>query len=364
MRPETPERRGPLRTGFTTGVCATAAAVAAARLTLTGFRLGSVHVTLPRGRSADMAIHDLSATNDGAEAGVIKDGGDDPDATHGARVWARVIPEPEEDVRFRAGAGVGTVTRSGLTVPVGEPAINPVPRRMIREHLLALADEHGHAGGFSVTVGVDDGERIAQRTMNARLGILGGLSILGTTGIVRPFSCAAYIASIHQSVDVARANGLERIAGCTGSTSEAFVRTRYGLGDMALVEMGDLVGALLKHVRRHPVPAVILAGGFGKLSKFAAGHLDTHSRKAPVDFDFLAAQAGEAGAETALRAEIASSNTSMAALTACQAAGIPLGQRICALAAAQARGYLPAGTALTVCAVDRQGEPVGIAEAP
>ncbi len=140
------------------------------------------------------------------------------------------------------------------------------------------------------------------------------------------------------------------------------MRARYGLGDMALVEMGDLVGALLKYIRRHPVPAVILAGGFGKLSKFAAGHLDTHSRKAPVDLEFLAAQASEAGAGAALRAEVAASNTSVAALAACQAADVPLGERVCALAAEQARRYLPAETALTVCAVDRQGEPVGIVE--
>ncbi|MFP4182856.1 MAG: cobalt-precorrin-5B (C(1))-methyltransferase CbiD, partial [Thiohalospira sp.] len=257
--------------------------------------------------------------------------------------------------------GVGTFTRPGLPLEPGEPAINPVPRRMLTEHLEGIAAECGHTGGFTVTVAVDDGERIAERTMNPRLGIRGGISILGTTGIVRPFSCAAYIASIHQAIDVARANGRRRIACCTGRTSEAAARAAWGLDDTALVEMGDAFGAALKYLRRNPLPEVMLAAGFAKLGKFAAGHPDTHSRRCAVDFDFLADQARAAGADEALAARVAAANTSIEALDHCRAAGVELGDRIAAAGAERARRYLPAETRLEVRAVDRQGAVVGTA---
>ena len=272
MREETAENGDrPLRTGWTTGATATAAAMAAAYQVLADRTLERVHLSLPKNREADLDVHDCRLITPGvcAEAGLIKDAGDDPDATHGARVWVRLTLTEAPGVVFRAGAGVGTVTRAGLALAIGEPAINPVPRRMIGEHLARVAAELDHTGGFDVTVGVDDGEAIAQRTMNARLGILGGLSILGTTGIVRPFSCAAYIASIHQSIDVARANGRAHVAACTGSTSENAIQTHYGLPDMALIEMGDFAGAVLKYLRRNPLPQLSLVGGFGKFSKLA-----------------------------------------------------------------------------------------------
>ena len=362
MRPESREAGGALRTGLSTGVCATAAAVAAARLALGQTAGPATSVVLPRGQTVALALNDATVVADGAVAGVIKDGGDDPDATHGARVWVHVRLRAQVGLGFHAGSGVGTVTRSGLPVPVGEPAINPVPRRMLTDHLLECAAGAGYAGGFDVTVGVDDGERIAQRTMNGRLGIQGGLSILGTTGIVRPFSCAAYIASIHQSVDVARSNGIEHVACCTGGSSEALARERYGLTDMALIEMGDLIGGVLKYIRRHPVPRVTLAGGFGKLSKFAAGHSDTHSRKCSIDLDGLAEEARVLGGSPELRTAIRACNTSIEALALCREAGIPLGDRICARAFEQARRYLPDDIALDVCAVDRGGRLVGTAE--
>lgn len=358
-RPD-PDSRA-LRTGLTTGACATAAAVAASRLALGGPEQSPVAITLPRGESVTMTINDQTVRPTGAEAAVIKDAGDDPDATHGARVWALVEPRPEPGVAFHAGAGVGTVTRPGLPVAVGEPAINPVPRRLIEGHLGEVAEAVGFTGGFSVTVGVDDGERIAERTMNGRLGIIGGLSILGTTGIVRPFSCAAYVASIHQSIDVARANGETRLACCTGGTSEDAARSLYRLSDMALIEMGDLFGATLKYLRRDPPPAIALVAGFGKLSKFAQGHADTHSRKCAIDLGFLADQATQAGANPALADRIRAANTSIDALTACQTAGVPVADRICALALEQGRRYLPGNIELTVHAVDRSGNVVGAA---
>jgi len=359
MPPESREDGGPLRTGLTTGACATAAAVSAARLALGASPADPVPVTLPRGQAVTLPLRDRQALNQGAEAGVIKDAGDDPDATHGARVRVRVVPVAREGVAFHAGDGVGTVTRSGLPIPPGEPAINPVPRRMITDHLEAVAAELSHTGGFEVTVGVDGGERIAARTMNPRLGIEGGISILGTTGIVRPFSCSAYIASIHRAIDVARANGLDRVACCTGGTSEAAAQARYGLDDMALIEMGDLFGAALKYMRRHPVPAVALVAGFGKLTKFAQGHLDTHSRQCAIDLGALAVEARGLGGAEATAAGIEAANTSLEALERAQEAGLPLADRVCARAWDQADRLLPVHTDLSVCAVDRQGEVVG-----
>ena len=363
MRPETSEHSGPLRQGLSTGACATAAASAAARALLFGSTERWACIQLPRGREPVLPIEDLDVSGVSATAGVIKDAGDDPDATHGARLWVRLELTGETGVGFVAGEGVGTVTRSGLPVAVGEPAINPVPRRLITEHLERIATEAGYAGGFRVTVGIDDGEAIAQRTMNAKLGILGGLSVLGTTGIVRPFSCSAFIASIHQSVDVARANGLTHIAGCTGGTSEYFARAHFGLEEGAIVEMGDMFAALLKYLRRNPIHRVTLASGFGKLSKFAAGHPDTHSRRCAIDFDFIAEQAHEAGAQPDLVSWIRQANTSIEALEACQQAGIPLGERMAELGLARLREYLPGDHHLSVCGVSRHGELIGYAEA-
>lgn len=355
MRTETTEHTGPLRTGWTTGATATAAAVAAAHRLFAGDVCTHVHLWLPRNRETDLAVHDCRLIEPGhsAEAGLIKDAGDDPDATHGARVWSRVVLSETAGVRFHAGAGVGTVTRAGLALAVGEPAINPVPRQMLTEHLARIAADVGYTGGFEVTIGVDNGEQIAENTMNGRLGILGGLSILGTTGVVRPFSCAAYIASIHQGVDVSRRNGCTHLAACTGSTSEAAVTAHYALPDMALIEMGDFAGAVLKYIKRHPVERLTLVGGFGKFSKLAAGRLDLHSRAGGVDFDFLADLSAEADAD--LKAAIRGANTSMDALTQASAAAIPLAQRVADRAWQFAAGYLPEATALELWVIDKPG---------
>ncbi|MEX2575329.1 MAG: cobalt-precorrin-5B (C(1))-methyltransferase, partial [Halofilum sp. (in: g-proteobacteria)] len=359
MREESPEHSGPLRTGWTTGACATAAACAAAELLFAGHAPTHAHLDLPRGREVDLAIADSRELEGDAEAAVIKDAGDDPDATHGARIWVRLGLRDEPGVTFHAGEGVGTVTRTGLALAVGEPAINPVPRQMLTEHLEAVATRFGYAGGFEVTIGADDGEAIAQNTMNPRLGILGGISILGTTGIVRPFSCAAYIASIHQGIDVARANGITHIAACTGSTSERVAQTHYDLPEMAMVEMGDFVGAMLKYLARNPIPRLTLVGGIGKFSKLAAGRLDTHSRKGGVDFDFIAREAAAAGATPQLQEAIQSSNTALEAVTRCGEAGVPLAERLCELAWQVARSYLPAEIALEVWAIDKPGNVIG-----
>jgi len=359
MRDETPEQRAPLRSGYTTGSCATATALAAAKWLLNGGADDAVEIVLPKGRQVVMRLEFCRAFGDGAEAGTIKDAGDDPDVTHGALVFARVRLSPEPGVRFFAGPGVGTVTQPGLTLAVGEPAINPVPRQMMTDHLARLAAEHRYPGGFEVTIGVENGEALAQKTMNPRLGILGGLSILGTTGIVRPFSCSAYIASIHQGIDVARANGFTHIAACTGNTSEDTMRQRYRLPEMALIEMGDFAGAMLKHLRKAPVAKVSVCGGFGKISKLAAGHLDLHSRSSSIDLPLLAQWAAALGASDELQQAIRAANTSQQALAMAAAAGIALGNAVCEHALQFARRIVPPQVALEVFAIDRVGNIVG-----
>ncbi len=359
MRDETPEQPAPLRSGYTTGSCATATSLAAARLLLSGVASDAVEIVLPKGQPVLMRLEFCRLGAAGAEAGTIKDAGDDPDVTHGALVFARVQLSAQAGVRFHAAEGVGTVTKPGLTTPVGEPAINPVPRQMMTQHLMQLAAEHDYGGGFEVSIGVEGGAALALKTMNPRLGILGGLSILGTSGIVRPFSCAAYIASIHQGIDVARANGFSHLAACTGNASEDCMRQHYGLADTALIEMGDFVGAVLKHLRKAPVAKLSLCGGFGKISKLAAGHMDLHSRHSSIDLPQLASWAAELGASGDLQAAICAANTSQQAVALASAEGVALGDAVCAHALAFARGIVPAQVQLEVFAIDRQGLIIG-----
>ncbi|MCG8909182.1 cobalt-precorrin-5B (C(1))-methyltransferase [Pseudomonas sp. DP-17] len=359
MRDETPEEPRPLRSGYTTGSCATATSLAAARLLLTGEALDAAQIALPKERSATLRLEFCRLTVGGAEAGTLKDAGDDPDVTHGALVFARVALSDEPGVRFYAGEGVGTVTKPGLVLATGEPAINPVPRQMMQGNLAALAAECGYSGGFDVTISIEGGAELALKTMNPRLGILGGLSILGTTGIVRPFSCSAYIASIQQGIDVARANGFRHLAACTGNASEDAMRRRYGFDDTALIEMGDFAGAALKHLRKVPVERFSVCGGFGKISKLAAGHMDLHSRHSSIDLPQLAEWAAEIGASLELQQRMREANTSQQALALCRAGGIALGDAVCARALAFARRIVPLEVTLEVFAIDRQGNLVG-----
>ena len=352
-----------LKRGWTTGACAAAASKAAYAAILTGQFPDPVSITLPKGETPafPLVLEELGAGF--ARAGIIKDAGDDPDVTHGALLFSQVRLNAEPGIRFSAGQGVGTVTRPGLVLAVGEPAINPVPRKMITDHLTLLAEELGYHGGFEVTVNVEGGEALALKTMNPRLGILGGLSILGTSGIVRPFSCAAYIASIHQGIDVAKTNGYLHIAACTGNASEDTMRRVYDLPEIALIEMGDFVGAVLKHLRKVPVDKLSICGGFGKISKLAAGHMDLHSRHSSIDLPQLAEWAAAVGANEALQQAIREANTSQQALAMASAAGIALGDAVCGHALAFARSVVPAQVQVEVFAIDRQGAIVGHAGA-
>ncbi|MFF7229134.1 cobalt-precorrin-5B (C(1))-methyltransferase [Streptomyces sioyaensis] len=360
-----------LRHGWTTGACATAASTAAYTALLSGEFPDPVTITLPKGQTPSfaLAVEELAAGLASAMAGVVKDAGDDPDVTHGALVRATVRPLPAgSGIVFRAGPGVGTVTRPGLPLDVGEPAINPVPRQLMREHLTQVAGRHGGVGtgaepDVEVEISVDHGEEIARSTWNPRLGILGGLSILGTTGIVVPYSCSAWIDSIRRGVDVARAAGRRHVAGCTGSTSEKVAVALHHLPEDALLDMGDFAGAVLKYLRRHPVDRLTVCGGFAKLSKLAAGHLDLHSARSQVDKGFLAELARQGGADEALAAAVAEANTGLAALQLCAAAGVPLGDLVAARAREESLAVLRgAPVAVDVICIDRAGMVVGRAE--
>jgi cobalt-precorrin-5B (C1)-methyltransferase len=351
----------PLRRGWTTGACATAAAKAAYAGLLTGAFPDPVEVTLPNGERPGFALAVTRKDADSATAGVVKDAGDDPDVTHGALILATVRRgKPGTGVTFRAGEGVGTVTRAGLPVPPGEPAINPVPRRMIGTAIAEVAAATHASGDVEVEIAVPGGEALAAKTLNSRLGIVGGISILGTTGIVVPYSCSAWIHSIHSGIDVARAGGFTHIAGSTGANSEAAVQKLHHLPETALIEMGDFVGGMLKYLRRHPVARVTLAGGVAKMTKLAQGMLDLHSKRGTVDLAGLAALAEAAGGSAALGARIAASNTAAEAFAHAAAEGVALGDMVAQ--AAQATALDPvagSGVAIEVVVFDRDGVLVG-----
>jgi cobalt-precorrin-5B (C1)-methyltransferase len=352
-----------LRRGWTTGACATAAAKAAYIALITGHFPDPVEITLPQGRRVSFALAQQTLGSDYATAGVVKDAGDDPDVTHGALILATVRRDKAgSGVSFRAGPGVGTVTKPGLPVGIGEPAINPVPRTMMRDAIAEAAQSLFKTGDVILEISIPDGERIAQKTMNPRLGILGGLSILGTTGIVIPYSCAAWIASIHEGIDVARALGLSHIAGATGSTSEAAVARLYHLSDSALIDMGDFVGGMLKYLRTHPVPRVTIAGGFAKMSKLAQGRLDLHSARSQLNMAELAELAGTLGASTELQKKILLSNTAMETLQLTSQQQIHLAQAV-AFRAREVANRVLEGTDVTldVVVTDREGVPIATA---
>ncbi|NIH87578.1 cobalt-precorrin-5B (C(1))-methyltransferase [Amycolatopsis granulosa] len=349
-----------MRYGWTTGACATAATTAAYTALLTGEFPDPVEVRLPQGRRPAFALATERLDVESATAGVIKDAGDDPDVTHGALILSTVSRgAPGSGVSFRAGAGVGTVTLPGLPLAVGEPAINPVPRRLMTEAVRRVAAAHGDPGDVVVEISVPGGEELARRTWNPRLGIVGGLSILGTTGVVVPYSCSAWIDSIRRGVDVARALGHQHLAGATGSTSERVVAQRYGLPETALLDMGDFAGAVLKYVKRHPVPRLTIAGGFAKMSKLAAGHLDLHSNRSQVDLGLLAGLAPEP-----LAGRIRAANTALHALQLSQAEGFPIGDLVADRAREFAASVLaPAPVAVDVLVIDRAGTVVGVSGA-
>ncbi|MCG3267586.1 cobalt-precorrin-5B (C(1))-methyltransferase [Yoonia sp. I 8.24] len=340
---------GDLRRGWTTGACATAATKAALIQLWGGAFPDAVSITLPKGEAPVFPLALAESGRGWARVGITKDAGDDPDVTHGALIIVTV--RAGQGVQFVAGAGVGTVTKPGLPIGVGEPAINPVPRQMMRDVVAEIAAEYDQSPDVKIEVSIPDGEAIAQKTWNPRLGIVGGLSILGTTGVVRPFSCAAWIASIHRGVDVSRADGLTHVAGCTGATSEKTVQTLFNLPDHAMLDMGDFAGGMLKYLRKHPVARVTIGGGIGKMAKLAQGAVDLHSSRTQVDFAKLAEWAGDPS--------VSNANTALEAYTI---AGAPLAQRIAQEARIAAQAVVGDQSLIDTVVIDRAGHIIGQAQ--
>ncbi|MBI4187483.1 MAG: cobalt-precorrin-5B (C(1))-methyltransferase [Chloroflexi bacterium] len=287
-----------LRSGYTTGACA-AAAAKAAMLALLGQRtVERVDISLPHnGDRASFRIEKCTFTEIRASCSVIKDAGDDPDVTDKAEIWAVVSWTGRPGIEIAGGRGVGVVTKPGLEIPAGMPAINPVPRRMIARSVAEAAGNRLDTGGVRVIISVTKGEALARRTLNPRLGIIGGISILGTTGIVIPYSVEAYTACISQALDVAAACGCREVVLTTGRRSEKFAQVELAaLAEECFIQAGDFIGYSLGECVSRGVARVFVWGMIGKISKLAAGHLYTNVSESSVDIGLLVEVAKSCGA--------------------------------------------------------------------
>ena len=285
-----------LRLGYTTGSCAAAAAKAAAVMLLTGRRLETVALLTPKGIRLELEVREVETGPGYVSCAIAKDAGDDPDVTGGALIFARVSRREEPGIVIDGGAGVGRVTKPGLDQPVGAAAINSVPRRMIRENLeevCALAD---WSGGLEAVISVPEGERLAKKTFNPRLGIAGGISILGTTGIVEPMSDGALVGTIRAELSQRRAAGDRYVLLTPGNYGSEFIRDGLGLDPALAVQTSNFIGDALDLCRELGFSGALLVGHVGKLVKLAGGMLNTHSRWGDCRMEILAAHAGAAGA--------------------------------------------------------------------
>ncbi|SDF50087.1 cobalt-precorrin-5B (C(1))-methyltransferase [Chitinophaga filiformis] len=291
-----PVPEGPLRQGYTTGACATACTKAALLSLIIQEPVTEVEITLPLGEKVTFRMSSCTFSTNKATCTTVKDAGDDPDVTNGATIGCTVWFNDTPEVRFFRGEGVGVVTLPGLAISVGEPAINPVPRKMMTDAVQFLTHRYSLNKGVNIEVFVVGGTEIAKKTLNSRIGILGGISILGTTGIVRPFSSSAYIASITQGIDVALANNCGEIVINSGGRSENILRKRFHhLPEFAFIQYGNWIGETLAKIRSVPLQRVTMGIMLGKAAKLAQGELDTHSGKSSWDKQFIYSLARDCG---------------------------------------------------------------------
>jgi cobalt-precorrin-5B (C1)-methyltransferase len=306
-------KKSSLRTGFTTGTCAAATTKAALSMLINGKKLSNVSISLPKGKQMTINISWSKYNNDkSVTAAVIKDGGDDPDVTNGAEICAKVsLLDTPDKIIIDGGKGVGRVTKPGLGLKIGKAAINPTPLKMINQAIDEILGELKHRYGVSVIISVPKGEEIAKKTDNPRLGIIGGISILGTTGIVIPYSTASFAASIRQSIDVSRALGSISVILTTGGRSEDFARSIYGnsIADHAYIQIGDFIGFAIKQCALKKIKKAYVVGFIGKLTKMAMGIKQTHVKGSHVDMNFLAELASRCGADSDLVNKIMLANT-------------------------------------------------------
>ncbi|MEU4775817.1 cobalt-precorrin-5B (C(1))-methyltransferase [Micromonospora sp. NPDC023644] len=349
-----------LRTGWTTGACATAATKAALTALVTGVPQREVEIGLPAGRRVSFPVARCEVDGRSwAEAVVVKDAGDDPDVTHGAELTATVSWRDAPGLRLDGGPGVGTVTKPGLGLPVGGPAINETPRRMIGQAVAEVVDLS--EVGVRVVVSVPRGEIMARKTTNRRLGILGGISILGTTGVVRPFSTASWRASVVQAVHVMAAQGERTVVLCTGGRTERAARALLPeLPEVCFVEVGDFTGAAVTAAVGDGMTGVVFVGMAGKLAKLAAGILMTHYTRSKVDLSLLGAVTAEAGGDAALVAAVTEANTGRHAYELWEAAGLlgPAGDLLCQRVRQVLLRFAGAAVTVDVAMVDFAGDRV------
>ena len=290
-----------LRRGHTTGTCAAAASKAAAEALLTGRDVTAVKIHTPKGITLELPVEDLRVSEDEASCAVRKDGGDDIDVTHGTLVYS-TVRRSDSGISIDGGKGVGRVTRKGLDQPVGNAAINRVPRSMIREAVEDVMSSVGYTGGMSVVISIPEGEVLAEKTFNPRLGIVGGISVLGTSGIVEPMSETALVNTIRTEMNMRAANGADVIFVVPGNYGKDFSENLPGLDPEDAVKCSNFIGEMLDHACELGKD-VLLVGNLGKLVKVAGGIMNTHSRNADSRMEILAANAAVAGArmDTVLR---------------------------------------------------------------
>ena len=307
-------RKRSLRTGYTTGTCAAAATKAALSALVSGNKLPKVNVSLPKDKHIVIDIAWIKFVDErSVTASVIKDGGDDPDVTNGAEIWSTVsLLESSNKIMIDGGIGVGRVTKPGLGLEIGKAAINPTPLKMINQAIEEILEkQQKNRYGLSILISVPKGEEIAKRTDNPRLGIIGGISILGTTGIVIPYSTASFAASIRQSIDVSIAMGSDSVILTTGGRSEDFARSIFGnsVADHAYIQIGDFIGFSIKQCAIKKIKKAYVIGFIGKLTKMAMGVKQTHVKGSNVDMNFLATLANRCGANNDLVKKIKLANT-------------------------------------------------------
>jgi cobalt-precorrin-5B (C1)-methyltransferase len=299
-----------LKTGFTTGTSATAAAIAAAQSIIEQKVVDVVEVKLPKGKFIKIPIHLCNFEKETAHCSVIKDGGDDPDVTHGAEIIVDLsFTDKKNQIEIDGGEGVGIVTKPGLGLEINKPAINPIPKKMISENLGYVARKLLQKNGLKVVISVPKGRELGPKTDNPRIGIMNGISILGTSGIVIPFSTASYAASIRQNLDVAVAMGNETVVLTTGGRSEDFARKIIDLPDHCFVQMGDFSGYTMQQCSKKNIKKAYIVGFIGKLAKMAAGVKQTHVKGSKVNMKFLSELAQNCGAHQQVIQKIMSANT-------------------------------------------------------
>ena len=304
------EEKAKLRTGYTTGSSATAAAKAGLLSIINQKKTDSIAIRLPKGNSIEILVHSCDFNSDNAKCSVIKDGGDDPDVTHGAEIIVELsFTEKINEIEIDGGEGVGMVTKPGLGLEINKPAINPTPKKMIIGNLREIGEKILEKKGIRVVISVPKGRELGPKTDNPRIGIKNGISILGTSGIVIPFSTASYAASIRQNLDVSVAMGNDTVVLTTGGRSEDFAKKIIDLPEHCFVQMGDFSGYTIQQCGRKNIKRAHVVGFIGKLAKMAAGVKQTHVKGSKVDMNFLADLAKKSNADETIIENIKKANT-------------------------------------------------------